>query len=152
MEKNRSFLVSLIYFACLTSAESFSIPQKGHMAQVVPSAPGDDISMNAVAADNSWSEEAVDSKFVDGIREELISKYLDQGISRENAEKEVDSFLIDKERSRKYMEMRAYASKAKGYDLGIGEGFQFIFAFLVGIAGVTLHQSIRSEDGGLPFL
>ena len=103
----------------------------------------EDLSMKAVATQTSsfLNDESVDTEFLDEIREELISKYLDQGISRDSAIREIDSFLQDKSRSKKFMEMRAYASKAKGYDLGIGEGFNYVIAFLVGVVVVALHNS-----------
>ena len=99
--------------------------------------------MKAVAVDGDGTA-AVDTELLDEIREELISKYLEQGISRESAIREIDSFLKDGDRPQKYMEMRAYASKAKGYDLGVGEGFNYVIAFLVGIVGVSIHNWINN--------
>ena len=154
-----SFLFSLIYIAYISSACAFSIPKNAQTAASKPqmsttnlgvssSTKKEDLSsMKAVATETSSSfvtEDVLDSELVDEIREELLHKYLAQGISRDSAIREIDSFIQDKERSRKYMEMRAYASKAKGYDLGIGEGLNYVIAFLVGILGISVHNSINN--------
>lgn len=74
------------------------------------------------------------------IRTELIQKYITLGHTEDYAEKEVDYFLEDEERSRQYVEMRRVAM-ARGNDLGIEMFVQFGLAFGVGMMGSWLIHS-----------
>jgi len=73
------------------------------------------------------------SSQVQEVRMELIEKYLSAGREMEFAEKEVDKFLSDPERSLKYLEMRSYA-KAQN-ELGFEGVIQLGAAFAIGLVG-----------------
>ena len=107
MTKHR-FLFSLIYIAYISSACAFSIPKNAQTTAskqqmsttnlgVSSSTKKEDLSsMKAVATETSSSfvtEDVLDSELVDEIREELLHKYLAQGISRDSAIREIDSSL-----------------------------------------------------------
>ena len=78
----------------------------------------------------SWTEK-LDSKLLEEVRLELIAKYLERGITEEEAQNEVDAFLADQERAEQYLEMRMYAS-AQADDLGLGLIVQLVGGFLIG--------------------
>jgi hypothetical protein len=95
-----------------------------------------DFASSDVDASSTSSTEQLDDKLLEEVRLELVQKYLAQGITQEEAEKEVDVFLADKDRSEKYLEMRIYAS-AQADDLGFGLGLQLIGGFLIGFIGIA---------------
>ena len=86
-------------------------------------------------APDSWTE-LLDKELLAEVREELIQRYLNQGVSQEVAEEEVNIFLQDKERSEQYIEMRMYAA-AQADDLGVGTILQLLGGFLVGFVGIA---------------
>lgn len=103
-----------------------------------------------------WAE-VLDSQLMTEVRAELVQKYLAQGYSQETAEKEVEIFLSDRERSEKYIEMRMYAA-AQADDLGLGLGLQLLGGFLVGFVGIVgpkYYQAYKAanpgDDGAFPF-
>jgi hypothetical protein len=103
--------------------------------------------------EKTWTEQ-LDNEVLTEVRLELVQKYLDQGVSQEVAEKEVDIFLQDQERSEKYLEMRMYAA-LQADDLGPGFGLQLLGGFLfgfVGIVGPKYYQAYKAihPDGGGP--
>jgi hypothetical protein len=73
------------------------------------------------------------------VRDALISKYVQLGKSPEDAEREVDGFLSDPERSKQYLEMRRYA-KAQADELGFELYLQLGGAMLIGFAATTLNN------------
>jgi len=75
---------------------------------------------------------AHEQREMETIRRELIEKYIKLGHSEEYADREVDYFLEDSDRSAQYVEMRRIAM-ARGNDLGIENFVQFAAAFLVGM-------------------
>ena len=100
----------------------------------------------------------LDNALLNEVRLELVQKYLDQGVPADVAEKEVDIFLQDKDRSEKYLEMRMYAA-AQADDLGIGFGLQLFGGFLIGFIGIVgpkyyeAYKALHPDDSGvLPFL
>uniref|UniRef100_A0A7R9WNW6 Uncharacterized protein n=1 Tax=Craspedostauros australis TaxID=1486917 RepID=A0A7R9WNW6_9STRA len=105
----------------------------------------------------SWKE-ILDSKMMLEVRQELIQKYLDQGISAQEAEVEVDLFLSDQERSEKYLEMRAY-SVAQA-EAGFETVLTLLAGFLIGFVGIVAPKYYAAyktvyPDGGsgpIPFL
>jgi len=70
---------------------------------------------------------------VQEVRTELIEKYLSKGRDMEFAEKEVDKFLSDPERSLQYLEMRDYAKSQN--ELGFEGVAQLGAAFAIGLIG-----------------
>jgi hypothetical protein len=80
------------------------------------------------------------------VRSELVQKYLDQGVSRTKAEREVDYFLSEPSRSRDYLEMRKYSQEQKEEGLGIDLflSMQFLAAFALGFAGHGIHKAIEA--------
>ena len=89
----------------------------------------------------SWTEK-LDSKLLEEVRLELIAKYLERGITEEEAQNEVDAFLADQERAEQYLEMRMYAS-AQADDLGLGLivqlGGGFLIGFLISVGPKYFH-------------
>jgi hypothetical protein len=77
------------------------------------------------------------------IRGELVQKYIALGHSEEYAVREVSYFLEDAERSKQYVEMRRIAM-ARGNDLGIEDYVPFIAAFLVGMLGSWVLNSLQA--------
>lgn len=103
---------------------------------------GNDTESNA-RADTSMDPAAVmkylQSAEVQEVRNALISKYLQLGKSPKDAEREVDGFLSDSERSKQYLEMRRYA-KAQADELGFELYLQLGGAILIGFAVNTLNN------------
>jgi len=100
----------------------------------------------------------IEQNEIDEVRQELIQRYLSFGKTMEHAEKEVDEFLSDPERSAQFMDMRHYA-RAQANDLGFESAFQIGGAFLIGLAGTvgTKYYHIYKElypngDGPIPFI
>ena len=81
------------------------------------------------------------------IRGELVQKYIALGHSEEYAVREVNYFLEDAERSKQYVEMRRIAM-ARGNDLGIEDYVPFIAAFLVGMLGSWVLNSLQAIHSG----
>jgi hypothetical protein len=92
-----------------------------------------DVDVDVSSTSTSLTE--LDNKLLAEVRLELVQKYLAQGITQEEAEKEVDVFLADKDRSEKYLEMRMYAV-AQADDLG-GTVLQLFGGFLIGFIGIA---------------
>ena len=110
------------------------------------------------AASSSWSVRRLGSKLVEEIKQELLAKYAERGVSLAQAEQEIEVFLSDKERSEKYLEMRAIA-QAKADDLGLGNGLELVLGFLVGFVGLGILKYFESygkifpegsEEGMIP--
>lgn len=91
----------------------------------------------------SPSKEELDALWTQGlttdevqqVRQELVAKYLQLGRSHEFAEREVDEFLSDRERSEKYLEMRAYAKGSAGAGFSTELVVQLGLAFFLGLGG-----------------
>lgn len=81
-------------------------------------------------AEAVWQEQ-LKSEEVQEVRRELIQKYLSMGIDRERAERDVDAFLSDREKSLQYLEMRRYAA-AQADELGPDFLLQLLGAFFFG--------------------
>jgi hypothetical protein len=69
-----------------------------------------------VKEDKAWMEQ-IQSKEIQRVREELIQKFLAHGVTLDVAEKEVDNFLGDKNRSQNFVDMRKYAVEARSDEL-----------------------------------
>ena len=89
----------------------------------------------------AW-ELQLQTKEVEEVRQELIQKYISLGRTLEYAEKEVDQFLSDPERSQQFLDMRRYA-KAQANDLGFESLFQIGGAFMLGL-GFTVGANYYS--------
>jgi hypothetical protein len=85
----------------------------------------------AAAADwqSEWRRRLETDPQVQSIREELVLKYLDQGMPQEEAEREVDVFLPSKG-GRAYVEMRIYSSVQE--EMGWETAFTYATAFAIG--------------------
>lgn len=77
-----------------------------------------------------WRNRIKSDPQVQSIREELVLKYLDQGMPQEEAEREVDSFLPSKG-GRAYVEMRIYSSVQE--EMGWETAFTYATAFSIGV-------------------
>eukprot|EP00816_Leptocylindrus_hargravesii_P004181 CAMPEP_0196804924 /NCGR_PEP_ID=MMETSP1362-20130617/4625_1 /TAXON_ID=163516 /ORGANISM="Leptocylindrus danicus, Strain CCMP1856" /LENGTH=190 /DNA_ID=CAMNT_0042177517 /DNA_START=49 /DNA_END=621 /DNA_ORIENTATION=+ len=84
--------------------------------------------------DALWTQ-ALTTDEVQLVRQELVAKYLQLGRSQEYAEREVDEFLSDRERSEKYLEMRAYAKGSAGSGFSTELVVQLGLAFFLGLGG-----------------
>jgi hypothetical protein len=172
----RSFLLSL-FLASLSLSDAFVISQPGRASasrvsaitrlsaasfseesedQASNNAPTKSVAVvdcetTAAAEELSWSLQ-LDTKLMQEVRAELVQKYVDQGVSHTVAEQEVGVFLQDKDRSEKYLEMRAYAA-AQADDLGM-TGLQIFAGFLVGFIGIAgpkyyaAYKSVYPDGGG----
>mmetsp|Transcript_20018 Transcript_20018/g.33104 ORF Transcript_20018/g.33104 Transcript_20018/m.33104 type:complete len:152 (-) Transcript_20018:267-722(-) len=80
---------------------------------------------------SEWRTRLATDPQVQSIREELVLKYLDQGLPQEEAEREVDNFLPSKG-GRAYVEMRIYSSVQE--EMGWETAFTYASAFSVGVA------------------
>eukprot|EP00559_Dactyliosolen_fragilissimus_P005062 CAMPEP_0184855122 /NCGR_PEP_ID=MMETSP0580-20130426/441_1 /TAXON_ID=1118495 /ORGANISM="Dactyliosolen fragilissimus" /LENGTH=170 /DNA_ID=CAMNT_0027349551 /DNA_START=75 /DNA_END=587 /DNA_ORIENTATION=+ len=119
---------------------------------------GDDTSSqssnnNADGAESSEWIANLQSKEVDEVRQELIQRYITLGKSQEYAEKEVEEFLSDPERSEQFLEMRRY-SKAQADELGFESVFQIGGAFILGLIGQVGFKLFSASqhvnmDGGM---
>ena len=85
---------------------------------------------------SDW-EERLATDEVQSIREELVSKYLHQGWSRDDAEEEVDAFLPTN-KGRAYCEMRLFADSQE--EMGWETAVTYATAFLIG-AGYQIFLS-----------
>ena len=78
---------------------------------------------------SEWRTRLETDPEVQSIREELVLKYLDQGLPQEEAEREVDNFLPSKG-GRAYVEMRIYSSMQE--EMGWETAFTYTTAFSIG--------------------
>jgi hypothetical protein len=81
-----------------------------------------------VDQDDLWLQQ-LETPQIQQVRSEMLAKYISLGKSSEQAEKEVDEFLHDRERAQPFVEMRQYA-KRKFDDMGLEIVFQTSFIFL----------------------
>jgi hypothetical protein len=84
-----------------------------------------------------WSKQ-LQSTEVQQIRLEILNKCLDNGIPREEAERQVDTFLLDQNEAHSFIEMRRHA---KSQDELVGADFfllQLLVAFFVGYLATAL--------------
>lgn len=81
-----------------------------------------------VDPDELWLQQ-LETPQIQQVRSEMLAKYISLGKSAEQAEKEVDEFLHDRERAQPFVEMRQYA-KRKFDDMGLEIVFQTSFIFL----------------------
>jgi hypothetical protein len=88
----------------------------------------------------SWVDQ-LKAPLMQDVRDELIQKYMAQGVLQETAEQEVDLFLEDTERSQQYLEMRMYA-QLQADDLGVEFGLQLLGAFVLGFLGLAALQQL----------
>jgi hypothetical protein len=72
-----------------------------------------------------------ETEYMEELRQELIAKYVDAGRTQTVAETEVDSFLLDTQRSGDYIEMRLRTKEES--DLGFEEIIWYAFAFTAGL-------------------
>ena len=79
---------------------------------------------------NEWRNRIKSDPQVQSIREELVLKYLDQGMPQEEAEREVDTFLPTKG-GRAYVEMRVYSQVQE--EMGWETAFTYATAFGIGL-------------------
>mmetsp|Transcript_36702 Transcript_36702/g.62491 ORF Transcript_36702/g.62491 Transcript_36702/m.62491 type:complete len:150 (-) Transcript_36702:475-924(-) len=138
----KSFFASLLIVACaLHEAGAFSTPpplrssslaagRQTHLYSATISSNSNSSPRNDVKPARPLT--AHEQREMETIRRELIEKYIKLGHSEEYADREVDYFLEDSDRSAQYVEMRRIAM-ARGNDLGIENFVQFAAAFLVGM-------------------
>uniref|UniRef100_A0A7S2HA71 Uncharacterized protein n=1 Tax=Helicotheca tamesis TaxID=374047 RepID=A0A7S2HA71_9STRA len=101
----------------------------------------------------------LDSFEVQEVRAELIQKYISLGRTQEYAEREVDEFLSDPERSEQFLEMRRYANAQAEELMGFEIWVQLFGAFALGLGGqfaIKYYNAYRSVyphgEGPLPWL
>jgi len=82
--------------------------------------------------EEEWRDQ-LQSDQVQEVRMELIQKYISGGHGIELAEKEVDKFLSDPERSLQYLEMRDYAKSQS--EMGFETALTLSAAFVIGLVG-----------------
>lgn len=144
----KSFVANLVVLSCaLHESAAFStsqLPQTSALA-------GHQTALNAATVGSSSSTRrgldevppspepprpptVNESREMKTIRKELIEKYVSLGHSEDYAEREVNYFLEDSERSAQFVEMRRVAMR-RGNDLGIEDFVQFAAAFVVGMSG-----------------
>jgi hypothetical protein len=83
-------------------------------------------------------------KLLQEVRQQLIDKYLSLGRSQEYAEVEIDNFLNDPSRSRKFLEMKKYVKSQENASMGFENFFLYGGAFLVGLLGDGIFKYILS--------
>lgn len=91
---------------------------------------------------SSWVNK-LDKGLLSAMKQELVKKYMEQGMDEGSANREVEAFFRDREQAEKYVEMRMYTA-AVANDVGPSTVFQLVGGFLVGflaIAGQKLWQS-----------
>mmetsp|Transcript_276 Transcript_276/g.367 ORF Transcript_276/g.367 Transcript_276/m.367 type:complete len:165 (-) Transcript_276:270-764(-) len=96
-----------------------------------------------LSQEESW-QVYLQSSEVQEVREQLIEKYLSLGRSQEYAEVEIDKFLNDPERSRKFLEMRKYVKSQKDASMGFENFFLYGSAFFFGLLGDMIFKYIQS--------
>lgn len=163
----KSFFVNLVVASCaLHEGNAFSTlppsrpspsPVAGGRRTSLPAATvGSSSSLSNDAAVKSVHTPTVDKpREMETIRQELVQKYIALGHTEDYATREVDYFLEDSERSNEYVEMRRVAM-ARGNDLGIENIIQFAAAFIVGMMGSWVLNSLHAlhaanADGGFPW-
>jgi hypothetical protein len=119
---------------------------------------GLDLDQSDMSPEESW-QEYLQSREVQEVKEQLIQKYLSLGRSQEYAEKEIDTFLNDKSRSQKFLEMRKYVKSQQNASLGFENFFFYGGAFFVGLLGdatfkyILQYQELYPQHNGpIPFL
>jgi len=109
---------------------------------ILYSSSSDSPSSPSSSSPDEWSER-LSSLEVSEVRSELISKYLEIGRTREFAEGEVDTFLQDRERSEKFLDMRRIAKEA---EIGEREGWSKETATQQAVLYLTtFHSSLLSS-------
>lgn len=91
--------------------------------------------------DMRWKD-TLQSEAVQRVRKALVKKYVQLGRSSEYAEREVDEFLNDRERSQKFVEMRAFAVTS-GDAFAWEDGVQLALAFFF---GAMFHFMSNNEE------
>lgn len=91
----------------------------------------DSIQVEENELDIEWREHTLKTPAVKRVREALVKKYLQIGKSLEYAESEVDEFLNDRERSEKFVKMRAFAVTSRE-SFTWEDGVQLAIAFIFG--------------------
>ena len=86
------------------------------------------------------------------VRQQLIEKYLSLGRSQEYAEVEIDNFLNDPERSRKFLEMKKYVKSQKDAAMGFENFFLYGAAFIIGLLGDAIFKYIQTYQVSLYLL
>jgi hypothetical protein len=160
MLNQRRIILSLL--CLIASVSAFTIPQQGRPNAAAdkflavsssvnskdsPASFGVESSLDASSAGSSsasWSVRRLGSStMVEEIKQELLAKYTERGVSAAQAEQEIEVFLSDSERSEKYLEMKATA-QAKADDLGLGNVVELIVGFLTGFIGLAILKSFES--------
>lgn len=96
-----------------------------------------------VLKEESW-QIYLESSEVQEVRQQLIEKYLSLGRSQEYAEVEIDNFLNDPDRSRKFLEMKKYVKSQKDASMGFENFFFYGGAFFVGLLGDAVFKNIQT--------
>lgn len=153
---NQRRILSLLCF--IASVAAFTIPRQGRPNAAAkflavsssvnskdsPSSFGvESLDASSAVSSSSWSVRRLGSKLVEEIKQELLAKYTERGVSAAQAEQEIEVFLSDHERSEKYLEMRVTA-QAKADDLGLGNVLEFIVGFLAGFLGLAILNFFES--------
>eukprot|EP00578_Thalassiosira_sp_NH16_P004966 CAMPEP_0181139916 /NCGR_PEP_ID=MMETSP1071-20121207/35033_1 /TAXON_ID=35127 /ORGANISM="Thalassiosira sp., Strain NH16" /LENGTH=166 /DNA_ID=CAMNT_0023226847 /DNA_START=62 /DNA_END=562 /DNA_ORIENTATION=+ len=164
----KSFLVNLVVASCaLNEGIAFStLPRSRPSPSSVVAGRQTSLPAATVGGSNPLSNDAGvkpvhpptfnDGREMETIRLELVQKYIALGHTEDYATREVDYFLEDSERSNEYVEMRRVAM-ARGNDLGIENIIQFAAAFMVGMMGSWVLNSLHAlhaanADGAFPWI
>lgn len=147
-------------------AQTSTLPTIAHRAASMDSKTDE---KDQTSADSDTPEETPDpaavwalqleSEEVQEVRAELVQKYLSLGRTQEYAEREVDEFLSDPERSQQFLEMRRYANAQAEELMGFEIWIQLFGAFALGLGGQSAfkyYHAYRSVyapgEGPLPWL
>uniref|UniRef100_A0A6U3RM51 Uncharacterized protein n=1 Tax=Ditylum brightwellii TaxID=49249 RepID=A0A6U3RM51_9STRA len=148
-------------------ARTSPIPTIAHRAASMDSKT--DEKEDQTSTDSDTTEEPLDpaavwalqleSAEVQEVRAELVQKYLSLGRTQEYAEREVDEFLSDPERSQQFLEMRRYANAQAEELMGFEVWVQLFGAFALGLGGQSAfkyyhaYKSVYGPgEGPLPWL
>jgi hypothetical protein len=101
------------------------------------------LDVSSASSSSSWLVRRRGSTLIEKIKQDLLAKYTERGVSAAQAEQEIEVFLSDHERSEKYLEMKATA-QAKADDLGLGNVLELIVGFLSGFVGLAILKSFDS--------
>lgn len=139
-----TILLSTSSASAFTVNNPISISSRTCKSSSIWQQPNFAMASTKAAEDNTLSEEdrlllgeewraQLESDQVKEVRMELIQKYLSTGHDMELAEKEVDKFLSDPERSLQYLEMRDYAKSQN--EMGFETALTLGAAFVIGLVG-----------------
>lgn len=95
---------------------------------------------------SSWVNK-LDQGVLSAMKQELVDKYLEQGLDPRSAEHQVEEFFRDREQAEKYIEMRMYTA-AVADDVGPSTVLQLVGGFLVGFLAIAGQKLLQSWPSG----